>query len=99
MLEDEVKRLKEELSKRSIVRPSPDPHSLMPAPPPPPPPLPPPLPVRISTTQLGSISDAGSMFLSARAALRQAGPPAEAPINAPSLGRAKRQGQPTVNLS
>lgn len=43
-----------------------------------------------------------SLFASARAALKHAGTPVEAPINLGASGigsRAKRQGQPTVNIS
>ncbi|KAH0833166.1 hypothetical protein J3R83DRAFT_12193 [Lanmaoa asiatica] len=89
-LEEEVRRLKEELS-RSQVRSSP-PSSF--APPPPPPPPPPPLPLRIDTTPCTPTS----MFATARASLRHAMTPVEAPINNPGLSRTKRQGQPTVNV-
>lgn len=38
------------------------------------------------------------MFATARASLRHAMTPVEAPINDPRLNRTKRQGQPTVNV-
>ncbi|KAF8558104.1 hypothetical protein OG21DRAFT_1286076 [Imleria badia] len=90
-LEEEVRRLKEELS-RSQVRASLPPTCPPPAPPPPPPP-PPPLQLRIDTTPCTPTS----MFATARASLRHAMTPVEAPINNPGL-RTKRQGQPTVNV-
>ncbi|KAH7927970.1 hypothetical protein BV22DRAFT_243402 [Leucogyrophana mollusca] len=99
MLEDEIRRLKEELSKRSRHSSPPD-HANMPPPAPPPPP---PIPVRIPLATSLSSGDP-NMFLSARAALRHTAPPVEAPINgvarlnSTGLARTKRQGQPTVNV-
>ena len=75
---------------------------------PPPPPPPPPLPSNVIPTQsrnhLASMSTTSpdSLFTSARAALKHTGTPAEAPINLGASGtgnKAKRQGQPTVNIS
>ncbi|KAG6334109.1 hypothetical protein ID866_4971, partial [Astraeus odoratus] len=91
-LEEEVKRLREELARSQRRSPAPPP------PPPPPPPLPAPLPIRIDTSVCSS--DPNSLFASARAALRHTSPPAEAPINASVSGRmvTKKQRQPTVNV-
>ncbi|KAH7912324.1 hypothetical protein BJ138DRAFT_1171990 [Hygrophoropsis aurantiaca] len=91
-LEDEIRRLKEELSRQSRQRLAADATNI---PPPPPPPLPPPLPVRIPLGTSHGPTDP-NMFLSARAALRHTNTPVEAPINA--VLRTKRQGQPTVNV-
>lgn len=92
MLEEEVRQLREELSRSRRRSPG------APPPPPPPPPIPPPLPIRIDTSS--SSSDQSTLFASARAALRHTSPPQEAPIIAGTLNRSrmKRQGQPTFNV-
>ncbi|KAG8213157.1 hypothetical protein J3R82DRAFT_11565 [Butyriboletus roseoflavus] len=88
-LEEEVRRLKEELSRSQLRSSLPSSFS-----PPPPPPPPPPVPLRIDTTPYTPTS----MFASARASLRHAMTPVEAPINNPGLTKTKRHGQPTVNV-
>ncbi|KAF7978838.1 hypothetical protein HWV62_44639 [Athelia sp. TMB] len=109
MLEEEILRLKEELSRRRESTPAPhtSARTLMLPPPPPPPPPPQPRPEGFSTRPLTSsagpstmhTSAPGTLFASARAALKQTAKPVEAPINFGGLGaRTKRQGQPTVNI-
>ncbi|KIM84785.1 hypothetical protein PILCRDRAFT_817582 [Piloderma croceum F 1598] len=97
MLEEEIRKLKEELSKRPInTAPLPAP------PPPPPPPLP---PGSTSTTRPHTTSNPttpaqDALFANARAALKHTSQPVEQPINYGGLGaRAKRTGQPTVNIA
>ncbi|KAL4066823.1 hypothetical protein V8B97DRAFT_1867968 [Scleroderma yunnanense] len=87
MLEEEVKRLREELSRSQHCSLAPPP-----PPPPPPPPIPPPLPIHIDAS-----SDQSTLFAGARAALRHTSPPREAPLN-PVGTKRQRQGQPTVNV-
>ena len=75
-----------------------------PAPPPPPPPPPPnfTFPPRPRTDSVSNPSAQDTLFASARASLKQTALPVEAPINFGGLGaggRAKRQGQPTVNIA
>ncbi|KAJ6612270.1 hypothetical protein B0H10DRAFT_2053028 [Mycena sp. CBHHK59/15] len=86
MLEDEILRLKDELSNRPFRSGS--------APPPPPPP-PPPL---FDGGRLPT-SEQTTLFVAARASLKRTALPVEAPIN-PILpvGGARRQGQPTVGV-
>ncbi|KIJ66812.1 hypothetical protein HYDPIDRAFT_149777 [Hydnomerulius pinastri MD-312] len=98
-LEEEVRQLKEELSRSQRRSPGPPLSSSAPPPPPPPPPppLPPPHPIRIDTTPYTPTH----MFASARASLRHTDTPIEAPINdltASTLGRTRRTGMPTVNV-
>ncbi|PFH53202.1 hypothetical protein AMATHDRAFT_1617 [Amanita thiersii Skay4041] len=83
LLEEEVSRLRQELSKREMGTLT---TSL--SPPPPPPPPPPPIPDRASKPD--------TLFASARAALRRAPVPIEAPIN--SNLSTKRKGLPTVGV-
>ncbi|KAL5503911.1 hypothetical protein ACEPAH_7982 [Sanghuangporus vaninii] len=89
-LEEELRKLREELARRPVA---PQPYTI---PPPPPPPPPPPRPATLSSSQA---SQPGSTFANVRASLRHAGPPVEKPIN-PAVygGPAVRKGQPTINL-
>ncbi|KAF9471664.1 hypothetical protein BDN70DRAFT_551191 [Pholiota conissans] len=93
MLEEEIARLKQELSKRPTsanVRPYP--------PPPPPPPPPPVLPLpRKNLIRMPTASDDPNLFASARASLKQAPPPVENPIN--PIIHARRAGIATVGLA
>ncbi|KAF8633226.1 hypothetical protein AX15_001461 [Amanita polypyramis BW_CC] len=87
-LEEEIRKLKEELLKKDDNLPS----ILLPPPPPPP-------PVRADDKRihpaLGN-SDSSLLIASARAALRRAPMPIEAPIN--PLKSTKRQGLPTIGV-
>ena len=79
------------------------PHPHTPSPTPPPPPPPPPLPPkRIISDKRGkepTAAETDAMLSLARSSLRRTTPPTEEPINPPhGLGRAKRTGQPTVNV-
>ncbi|OCB85286.1 hypothetical protein A7U60_g7591 [Sanghuangporus baumii] len=89
-LEEELRKLREELARRPVA---PQPYAILPPPPPPPPP---PRPATLSRSQT---SQPGSTFANVRASLRHAGPPVEKPIN-PAVygGPAVRKGQPTINL-
>ncbi|KII89629.1 hypothetical protein PLICRDRAFT_558380 [Plicaturopsis crispa FD-325 SS-3] len=100
MLEEEIMRLKAELLRRPAVSSASDTRNMhLPPPPPPPPPPPLPLPGVKSRLPAATRATSDSLFASARAALKHTGTPVEAPINGPALGsRAKRQGQPTVNV-
>ncbi|KAJ3818285.1 hypothetical protein F5878DRAFT_623871 [Lentinula raphanica] len=84
-LEEEVERLKEELRKRPAV---------ISAFPPPPPPPPPPLALSIVAPSALNASDTTAPFANARAALKHAPTPKEAPINPP-----RRGGRPTVGVT
>ncbi|KAJ3756158.1 hypothetical protein EV360DRAFT_72224 [Lentinula raphanica] len=84
-LEEEVERLKEELRKRPAV---------ISAFPPPPPPPPPPLALSIAAPSALNASDTTAPFANARAALKHAPTPKEAPINPP-----RRGGRPTVGVT
>ncbi|KIJ92501.1 hypothetical protein K443DRAFT_435103 [Laccaria amethystina LaAM-08-1] len=89
MLEEEIQRLKTELSRRSTSTPD---LILPPPPPPPPPPLPNKTILRLPTLS----GDPDSLFASARAALKHAPTPSEAPINPhPSW----RKGQPCIGIA
>ncbi|KAI0366310.1 hypothetical protein BV20DRAFT_972034 [Pilatotrama ljubarskyi] len=90
MLEEEVARLRAELALKTNA-------SMMPPPPPPPPP--PPL-FRPQAPTSSSEGGPQNFLASARASLRPAGPPVEAPINSAAYGgaRTKKAGQPTVNV-
>ncbi|KAG7089817.1 hypothetical protein E1B28_011465 [Marasmius oreades] len=103
MLEEEVRKLREELSKRptSLLYTMP-PTTSNPShqPPPPPPPPPPPMGVFIRAPTTPT-THPQVLFASARASLKHAGTPTEAPINpAYSLGVSggRRTGKPTVGL-
>lgn len=101
MLEGEIARLKQEvgiflpaifrlaeLAIQLLRRPTP---ASLQYPPPPPPPPPPPI-------RVGSTAGTGqALFSTARAALKHAPPPVEAPIN--PLPPSRRQGQPTVGIA
>ncbi|KAJ6460361.1 hypothetical protein C8R47DRAFT_1161009 [Mycena vitilis] len=83
MLENEILRLKQELSSRPLG-------TFLPQPPPPPPPPPPPMPP-------GGRLPTATPFAAARASLKSTGTlPAEAPIN-PILPT-RRHGQPTLGV-
>lgn len=117
MLEEEVLRLKAEVSHLAIRllsislnmrgqlsrRPIPGASIAIPPPPPPPPPLPPNvIPIQFQNLASTSATSPGSLFTSARAALKHTSTPIETPINLGASGignRAKRQGHPTVNIS
>ncbi|KAI0048952.1 hypothetical protein FA95DRAFT_971655 [Auriscalpium vulgare] len=89
-LEHEVRRLRDELSKR----PTPSTQSAwlhMPPPPPPPPPLP------TATTRVPTASETGALFTNMRASLKPMPHPQEAPISAPARAP-KRTGQPAINV-
>ncbi|KAI0033096.1 hypothetical protein K488DRAFT_85251 [Vararia minispora EC-137] len=90
-LEEEVRRLKEELSKRPTQPVLTHASVSMPPPPPPPPPL-------NFRPRAPASSDPASLFASVRANLKHPGTPVEAPIN-DRAPRTKRKGQPTVNLA
>ncbi|KAK1222825.1 hypothetical protein PQX77_014247 [Marasmius sp. AFHP31] len=105
MLEEEVKRLRDELFKRSTstsFTASTSSTSSLTLPPPPPPPPPPPAGVliRVPTTPAPNPE---ALFASTRASLKHAGTPNEAPINrayglGTSVNSGKRAGKPTVGL-
>lgn len=88
MLEEEIQRLKTELSRRSA--------STSDFPPPPPPPPPPPLSSKAILRLPTSSGDPDLLFASARAALKHAPTPSEAPINPPP---SRRQGQPCIGIA
>ncbi|KAI0350033.1 hypothetical protein OH77DRAFT_1525180 [Trametes cingulata] len=91
MLEEEVARLRAELALKSNG-------SMMPPPPPPPPP--PPLFRPQAPTASSAAGGTDNFLASARASLKPAGPPVEAPINSAAYGgaRTKKAGHPTVNV-
>ncbi|KZT29961.1 hypothetical protein NEOLEDRAFT_489049 [Neolentinus lepideus HHB14362 ss-1] len=93
-LEEEVRRLKDELARRPVVNPSTDFRNPLPPPPPPAP------PIGIAPRAPADTSAAtDAILMAARASLRHAGTPKEAPINAgPMAARTRRTGQPTVNV-
>ncbi|KAF8656812.1 hypothetical protein AX16_002361 [Volvariella volvacea WC 439] len=91
ILEEEIQRLKEELFKQNKQPAHISVQLKQSAPPPPPPPPPPSLSIHLPVQS--SPSSLGSLFASARASLRHAPSPKEAPIN--PLPRS-RHGQPTV---
>lgn len=92
ILEEEVKRLRDQLSlKRDNMS------SLIPPPPPPPPPPLPPARIKSTCDRVPlDPSEASSLIASARASLKRAPAPVEASIN-PSRST-KRQGLPTVGI-
>ncbi|KAF8636809.1 hypothetical protein AX17_003247 [Amanita inopinata Kibby_2008] len=90
ILEEEIKRLQEELSRTANDAPPKYTHQFPPPPPPPPPPLP------AGKEPPSTSSDPSLLFISARAALKRAPVPVEIPIN-PSVPN-KRQGLPTVGV-
>ncbi|KAH8117776.1 hypothetical protein DFH11DRAFT_1570632 [Phellopilus nigrolimitatus] len=87
-LEEELKKLREELAKRPAMT---QPFFIPPPPPPPPPPA-----------GFSSRSEAGQpklSFMDARASLKHTATPNEKPINPAAYGGAsKRKGQPTINV-
>ncbi|KAF8072131.1 hypothetical protein FPV67DRAFT_1651324 [Lyophyllum atratum] len=87
MLEEEITRLKEELSKRPRQYAT----TLLPPPPPPPPPM------NLGSLRIPTAGDPGTLFASARAALKHAPTPVEAPINPPVPTR--RKGQPAIGIA
>ncbi|TFK66296.1 hypothetical protein BDN72DRAFT_844510 [Pluteus cervinus] len=92
ILEEEVTKLREELSNRPVRN---NPVHLGFDHPPPPPPPPPPLPRQSAPLRIPYASSTpGSVFRSIRASLKPMPTPVEAPINPP----ARRQGHPTVGL-
>uniref|UniRef100_A0A0W0FIZ8 Uncharacterized protein n=1 Tax=Moniliophthora roreri TaxID=221103 RepID=A0A0W0FIZ8_MONRR len=98
ILEEEVRRLREELSKRSTGASTTMTSNHLPPPPPPPPPPP------ATLIRAPSSMDAQTLFASARASLKHAGTPTEAPINpaysslSSSTSGSRRTGKPTVGL-
>ncbi|KAF8802427.1 hypothetical protein BYT27DRAFT_7235351 [Phlegmacium glaucopus] len=92
MLEEEVERLKQELSKRPV----PAQFGAEKGPPPPPPPPPPSILPKKILLSIPAAASESHLFASARASLKQAPPPVENPIN-PLIGR--RAGKPTVGLA
>ncbi|KAF5381994.1 hypothetical protein D9615_004205 [Tricholomella constricta] len=93
MLEEEIARLKEELSKRPRLHTA---ANLRPPPTPPPPPPPPP-PMIPGSSRIPIAGDPGTLFASARAALKHAPPPIEAPIN--SQLPTRRKGKPAIGIA
>ncbi|KAI0067365.1 hypothetical protein BV25DRAFT_1094579 [Artomyces pyxidatus] len=96
-LEEEVKRLREELARRPAASlPASERSYSHPVPPPPPPPPPP----TLTNARIPTAADTGALFASVRAGLKHAGSPVEAPINGVVYGgrSVKRAGQPTVNV-
>ncbi|KAL0067834.1 hypothetical protein AAF712_005002 [Marasmius tenuissimus] len=104
LLEEEVKRLRDELFKRStstsFTASNSSTSSLTLPPPPPPPPPPPGVLIRAPTTPAPNPE---VLFASTRASLKHAGTPNEAPINrayglGTSVNSGRRAGKPTVGL-
>ncbi|KAK2463494.1 hypothetical protein APHAL10511_004580 [Amanita phalloides] len=87
-LEDEIRKLKEELSKKDIT-------PILPPPAPPPPPIRDDN-IRNSNSMSSKFSDPLSLIASARAALKRAPTPVEVPIN-PCMST-KRQGLPAIGV-
>ncbi|XP_006459210.1 hypothetical protein AGABI2DRAFT_116187 [Agaricus bisporus var. bisporus H97] len=93
-LEQEIRLLRDELSKRPSLNDS----TSFPQPPaPPPPPPPPPLPNQSILRLPADADDASILFTAARASLKHQPTPKEKPINPPHVSR--RKGQPTIGVT